>query len=414
MLRQRKSGFTLIELLVVIAIIAVLIALLLPAVQAAREAARRTQCRNNLKQMALAEHNYHDVNSQLTPALSYTFPTTICAAIAANCGDPACCVGKPYVPCPCKPGIWISSYNFHYALERLLPLLEATTVYHKICFNSPMLAPCCEGPSLLNVKPYACCGCGKPYTYKNITNPCLDACSLSRPGAAVIPAFVCPSSPRSTNPFLENGELTCVCYNGGPTIFGPAVMAGASDYTTVGGYEDTDPLGSAYLYQNNCQPELYRAGPINTYQFNISIDKITDGTSTTALFAELAGRPDLWVRGVKQSNAHTYFTSNSTFTAANNWGGCWACFDNVFQIMSGSGYQGLPAPTPAQAKTGAPVCLLNCINTWSLGWYSFHPGAVGLAMCDGSARMISENTSLTVLCRLQTYKGGKTVLDSSF
>jgi prepilin-type N-terminal cleavage/methylation domain-containing protein len=106
MARSRlRQGFTLIELLVVIAIIAILIALLLPAVQQAREAARRTQCKNNLHQLGLALHNYHDVHLVFPPG-SITFN------------------GSIYAP-PRMP-----------FAGGLLPYLDQATLYNMINFNT--------------------------------------------------------------------------------------------------------------------------------------------------------------------------------------------------------------------------------------------------------------------------------------
>lgn len=109
---RRARGFTLIELLVVIAIIAILISLLLPAVQQAREAARRTQCRNNLKQLGLALHNYHDV--------FLTFPFGVLADDDWNTIGASTGWGWP---------------------AYILPYIDQGNAYNQIDFTLPMVDP---------------------------------------------------------------------------------------------------------------------------------------------------------------------------------------------------------------------------------------------------------------------------------
>jgi prepilin-type N-terminal cleavage/methylation domain-containing protein/prepilin-type processing-associated H-X9-DG protein len=426
--RKRKSGFTLIELLVVIAIIAVLIALLLPAVQAAREAARRTQCRNNLRQIGLAEHNYHDVTNSFTPAVTYAPFTTW--PVASCCGKYK--AGCPYNVCPCCPayagGLFIFNSDFHYWGERLLAFSEANTVYNKINFNVWMEPPCCGSG-------FNCCTFSPgPFLAKNGINvscPNRDPCAASRPGAAVVPMFICPSSPRSTNPFVEIQEFLCRCVE--PT-FPPCLLfpqlSGASDYAPGSGYGHCTALDVEYLFLNNGKAQTSNLGPLNLFEMQVGIDKITDGTSTTIMIAELAGRPEWWIRGKRVDGGPClYGRGKPSFRwegfINSNFGGCWSCFQNAYMEMEGSNFSGTyiagfqptnPSPPygPPVPAPNSPICMINCVNTWSVNYYAFHPGSCNFLFCDGSVHSLSENVSLNTLARLMTYRGHAAVTDSAF
>jgi prepilin-type processing-associated H-X9-DG protein len=177
------------------------------------------------------------------------------------------------------------------------------------------------------------------------------------------------------------------------------------------------PLGGAYLYQNSCQREASGEGPISLWEpTGVGIDQVVDGTSTTVMFAENAGKPDLWIRGVKtpiETCGATPLPNGKTWYPYYNYGGCWACMDNNWIVFDGSLFSGSGAGLFATPPS-VPICAINCTNRASRNFYSFHPGAAGVAMCDGSARMVSENLGITVFCRLLTYRGHKPVTDSAF
>ena len=162
------AGFTLIELLVVIAIIAVLIALLLPAVQAAREAARRAQCTNNMKQLGIAIHNYHDTVG--------SFPTSFWR----NSIDNLQVTG---------PTGTVDNNNRHSWFTMILPYIEQTPVYNAMNFQLAV------GGTMTAIA--------------GVTVPSVD-CGKANATAAMTPinVFMCPTDPGptfSTFPRVDQG-----------------------------------------------------------------------------------------------------------------------------------------------------------------------------------------------------------------
>lgn len=222
-MKTRRRGFTLIELLVVIAIIAILIALLLPAVQQAREAARRTQCKNNLKQLGLALHNYLSTFDCFPPAR---------LAPDYSVGGVAQASYTSY-PNTLPSGAWTGFRSVH---TFLLPYMEQGNIYNLIDFGRPTSVRMTTSgvPTNANYTAYA------------------NAAGL----------FLCPSDPNSDRVITENNYRANF---GGSTPHGGAVSTTQNQVLTSKGNgaftigqitkdrDFTDGLSNTAMFSERCK-----------------------------------------------------------------------------------------------------------------------------------------------------------------
>lgn len=351
MVAKAKTGFTLIELLVVIAIIGMLVALLLPAVQQAREAARRSQCRNNLKQLALALHNYHDAHSAF-PAGYYSFPTN--NGTAPGWAD-------------LDSTTWDGAPGWGWA-AMLLPFLDQAPLYQQLDIN--------------------------------------DACYSSANAASVrtkLPVFLCPSVSGPHDEFEVRDQ------SGSPlSIRGRTVSLGRSHYVASHGQEScwgecgssTTGLIFTDIYSGttatvviNGDASRVADGPF----FRNSRTKfrdITDGTSNTIFLGEHSSRlsEKTWVGVVPGAFTHPQFSSpeNGSDAAA-----------TLTLVHAG--------PSGGELDiTGFPIIHPVNFPTYHVGqMYSEHVGGGQILMGDGSVRFVSENIDLITWAELSSIGEGE-------
>jgi prepilin-type N-terminal cleavage/methylation domain-containing protein len=378
-----RSAFTLIELLVVIAIIAVLIALLLPAVQQAREAARRTQCRNNLKQIGLALHNYASSHSKFPPGRQA--PDMVVAATGA--------VINSYTSYTLANSTANASNRSVHVM--ILPFLDQGNIYNLINFNGRWSQQMTSGGTPINPN------------YQAFNN----AAGL----------FMCPSDVIYATVVTENNYV----YNfGGSTPYAGAERSGAQNNTTATFTSASQGLLScagngAFTIGRSLDAASFRDGMSNTVMFaertrgsglNMNADFpkpqdiITDPNRNATTMAD----PDAMYRDCGSAPP---LVSNFNFSSFGRWlpgtdfsnGWPWAAY-------SGSMYNHMAQPN----WKGTDCGILSAISDTPgeaaiISARSRHIGAVHCMMADGSVRFASENVDLLVWRAIGTRDVGEVV-----
>lgn len=282
---MRRTAFTLVELLVVIAIIGILIALLLPAVQAAREAARRMQCANNLKQLGLGLHNYHDVHKSFPPGASHA-----------------------------APHVWGDKSNRHHGsfLVRILPYIEQQNLYAAI-------NPKAADPVFDSVLPDG----RKVYQAKVTT-------------------FLCPSDEEKEDwdgdPLYHGSPVSMKGQKAAPSNYGASM--GSQQWSGGPFFADAAKYQGASVHGHDDSGKDI-SGVFGHTMYGAQISEIRDGTSHTIAIGEI--RPkcswhvrdgwmhwnSLWIATTAPIN-YPSCPDEPGFDSINtdinsNWGGKWGC-----------------------------------------------------------------------------------------
>ncbi len=366
-MKRFRTGFTLIELLVVIAIIAILIGLLLPAVQKVREAAARAKCSNNLKQLGLAIHGYHDVAGFMPTAGSQD--------------------GSPLSSKPATG--WLAGEGTNWAVY-IMPYIEQGSIYNRLTFN---------GDS------------GWTDNASQVGSSAKNNVSLA--ANAVIPTYRCPSDPRA--PLINNGSN--VPGNIQVTRNSYVAIAGAVDRLDAAGVFRETRNTDASSWSSDFGITAW-GGIICPAFSRVTMLGITDGTSNTMMLSEQAD----WMFSqasptAPQVRGDEYAMTNTASGIFRGHPGSGRNGDNLQEgkrDMDARGQTFVTIRYRINQKTGWRPATAN-VGVYPSRWNSeganvpliaAHTGGVNTLAGDGSVRFLRDSTDLLVLARYATRDDG--------